>query len=114
MSMQVIHIFNKYFPNISDRVGCCDLDNLNPSVCVQYPVSVIKKEKKASEQGLEGKGSHCLLFGKLYIIKTRLWNTRFWNKTLHLNTFAEDMILFFISKLNLGMLFELNFSENIF
>ena len=27
--------------------GCCDLDSLNPLVCVQYPVSVIKKEKQS-------------------------------------------------------------------
>ena len=33
---------------------CCDLDNLNPSVCVQYPVSIIKKENQEGIQQLRG------------------------------------------------------------
>ena len=30
----------------ASRARCCDLDKLNPSVCVQYPVSIIKNPKK--------------------------------------------------------------------
>ena len=56
------------------REGCCssthgycscDLDNLNPSVCVQYPVSIIKKgelqDRRKHFHCIVGVGSLCLL-----------------------------------------------------
>ena len=51
---------------------CCDLDNLNPSVCVQYPVSIIKNLRKKEEQRKKGAKKSTLYFQSLDL-SIKLW-----------------------------------------